>query len=212
MQSAGLQYVSVWAGIGAMPHPEQEFTALVRPVLERFFRQTGRPAPAPPSLAEFVARLWVLVNGRGVPPPLPPGERGAPGEMPAAEVAPLIGRLLTGLSESEQSALATPARQLVKACLQGDFKTCRDSFREVSPDGSCRRQEPARVRERISGTHCVDCPYWLSLSPGRHARFLAREWRSGAPEEFTAQQAIFLPEDYRALRRFIRQGLGRNRS
>jgi hypothetical protein len=195
-----------------MPPAQQEFAALVHPVLERFFLQTGRPAPAAVSLAEFVARLWQLVTEHGVPPPLPPGERGEPGEMPAAEVAPLIERLLSGLSAEEQVALATPARQLVKACLQGDFKTCRDSFREVSPDGSCRRQELSRVRERISGTHCVDCPYWLSLTPGQHARFLAREWRSGAPEEFAAQQAIFLPEDYRALRCFIRLGPGRNRS
>lgn len=193
-----------------MPHPQQEFTALVRPVLERFFRQTGRPAPAPPSLAEFMARLWVLVAGRGVPPPLPPGERGEPGEMTAAEVSPLIERLLAGLSPDEQAALATPARQLVKACFQGDFKTCRDSYREVSPDGSCRRQDPARAGERISGSHCVDCPYWLSLTPGQHARFLARAWR--APGEFAAQPAVFLPEDYRALRRFIRQGLDGNRS
>ena len=132
--------------------------------------------------------------------------------MTKEEVAPLIERLLAGLSECEQTALATPARQLVKACLQGDFKTCRDSFREVSPDVSCRRQDLTRVRERISGTHCVDCPYWLSLTPVQHARFLTCEWRSGAPEEFVAQQAIFLPEDYRALRRFVRQDLGRNRS
>ncbi len=199
-------------GIDVMLHPQQEFAALVLLVLERFFRQTGRPAPASGSLAQFVARLWQLVTERGVPPPLPPGERGESREMIKEEVAPMIERLVTGLSEAEQTALATPARQLVKACLQGDFKTCRDSFREVLPDGSCRRQELARVRERISGTHCVDCPYWLSLTPVQHARFLAREWRSGAPEDFAAQQAIFLPEDYRALRRFIRRSLGRNRS
>ncbi len=195
-----------------MSAPETTFAILVRPVLERFFRQTGRPALEPQTLADFKARLWRLVEERGVPPPLPKGERGEPREMTKEEVAPLLEQLLAELGEDEQAALATPARQLVKACFQGDFKTCRDSYREVSPDGSCRRQDPARVRERISGTHCVDCPYWLSLTSGQHARFLARAWRSGAPEEFAAQQAIFLPEDYRALRRFIRQGLDRNRS
>ncbi len=132
--------------------------------------------------------------------------------MTAEEVAPLIERLLVGLTPTEREALATPARQLVKACFNAPFKTCRDSFREVSPDGSCRRQELKRAGERVSGSHCVDCPYWTSLTPAQHAKFLAREWRVGGPAEFVRHQGIFLPEDFRALRECLQTQALRNRS
>lgn len=193
-----------------MADPATQFAELVRPVLARALRQSGQAVSAA-AQDQCLARLWALVAARGVPPPLPPGEKGEPGEMPATEVAPLVDALLAGLAPAEREALATPARQLIKACFQGDFTTCRESYREVAADGSCRRQDFARVRERISGTHCVDCPYWLSLTPPQHERLLTRAW-CGPAAEFAAHQAVFLPEDYRALRRFVRVTLGRNRS
>ncbi len=193
-----------------MADPARQFVDLVRPVLERTLRQSGHAVPTA-AQALLVERLWALVAARGVPPPLPPGEKGEPGEMPAAVVAPLIEQLFAGFAPADREALATPARQLVKACFQGDFRTCRDSYREVSPDGSCRRQELARAHERISGSHCVDCPYWLSLTPAQHERLLTKAWH-GDVAAFVAQRDAFLPEDFRALRLFIRTVLGRNRS
>ncbi len=193
-----------------MADPATQFAEIVRTVLARALQQAGQAVSAA-AQDRCIARLWTLVAARGVPPPLPPGEKGEPGEMPAAEVAPLIDTLLGDLAPAEREALATPARQLVKACFQGDFTTCRESYREVTPDGTCRRQQLARVRERISGTHCVDCPYWLSLTPAQHERLLTRAWR-GPADAFAAHQSVFLPEDYRALRLFIRATLGRNRS
>lgn len=199
-----------------MSAAEIEFTVLVRPVLERFFRQTGRPAMAAAVLAKFEARLWALVSERGVPPPLPLGERGEPREMTAEEAAPLLERLLAGFGEMERLALETPARQLVKACFHGEFKNCRNSFREREVDGSCRRQQLAKATGRVSGAHCVDCPYWLELAPEQHAKFLAREWRPDGAEELVTCRSVFLPEDFRALRRHIRQlsrqGMGGTRS
>ena len=109
---------------------------------------------------------------------------------------------------SPLTAMAGPARQLVKACFYPEFKTCRDSFREVSPDGTCRRQELARARVRVSGSHCVDCPHWVALTPDQHVRFLTRAWQPGRAAEFTAHRDVFLPEDFRALRRFL-HGLAR---
>jgi hypothetical protein len=181
----------------------QTFTKLVMAVLTRFFNQTGRPLPAAAVLTEFAHRLWALVEERGLPAPLAPGEQGEPGEMSATEVAPLIARLVAGLNANEAAALAVPARQLVKGCFNPRFKVCRESFREVSADGSCRRQELGKVRERLSGSHCVDCPYWLELTPEQHGRFLARCWRAGDPAELTANREIYLPEDFRALRVFL---------
>ena len=193
-----------------MADPALQFADLVRPVLERALRQSGHAVPTA-TQALLVERLWALVVARGVPSPLPPGEKGEPGEMPAAVVAPLIEQILAGLAPAEREALAAPARQLVKACFQGDFKTCRDSYRELSPDGSCRRQEIARVRERIGGSHCVDCPYWLSLTPMQHERLLTKAWH-GESATLAAHRSVFLPEDFRELRLFIRTVVGRNRS
>ena len=205
-----LTLVVIRLGSRDMADPTRQFADLVLPVLERALRQSGRAVPASAS-ALFAERLWALVAERGVPPPLPPDEKGEPGEMPTAEVSPLIERLFEGLTPTDREALATPARQLVKACFQGDFKTCRESYREVAPDGSCRRQELVRARERVSGSHCVDCPYWLSLTPVQHERLLAKAWHGEEPG-LSAHRDVFLPEDFRALRLFIRTVIGRNRS
>ncbi len=179
------------------------FNRLVLAVLARFFVQTGRAAPAAAVLAEFARRLWTLIGERGLPPPLAPQEQGVPGEMSAEEVAPLIARLVEGFAAEEAAVLATPARQLVKACFHPPFKVCRDSFREVTADGVCRRQQLAKVRERVSGSHCVDCPYWTALTPAQHEAFLARCWQAGDAAELAAHREIFLPEDFRALRGFL---------
>lgn len=186
-----------------MPSPAETLATILRPLLQRYFAQAGRPAPRDELSATLAHRLWRLIEERGLPPPLPPGAQGEPQEMSKAEVAPLIEQMLAGFGPAEREALDTPARQVLKACFYGEFKVCRDSFREVSPEGSCRRQELKRVRERISGSHCVDCPYWTGLEPDQHGRYLSKEWR-GDPAELAAHRAIFLPEDFRTLRRFAR--------
>jgi len=181
----------------------EDFDRLVRAVLDRFFRQNGQ-APLPAEIAGgFSARLWALVGERGLPPPLAPGDPGAPRDWPAAEVAPLVARVLSPDTEGG-ALLATAARQLVKACFQPEFRTCRESYREREADGSCRRQQLARVRERVSGAHCADCPYWTVLDAERHGRLLRRAW-AGDPAELDARRDVFLPEDFRALRRWLRE-------
>ena len=172
-----------------------EFERVVRAILERFFQQGSRALPASDAL-QFTAQLRRVVAEREWPRPLADDELGAPGSMGESECAPLVARIVAGLDEA---LFADVARQFVKACFYPEFKVCRDSFREVTRDGACRRQEQERVRSRISGTHCVDCPHWVALAPGEHADFLARNWRKG-PDDFQANRALFLPEDFRALR------------
>ena len=184
-----------------------EFERLIGAVLRRYFAQNDQPAQSAEEIAGFAGRLRSLVMERGLPRPLAIHERGAPGEMSDAECAPLVARVVGGLPGAWPGEAA---RQLVKACFYPEFKTCRDSFRECSPDGTCRRQELVRVRRRVSGAHCVDCPHWVTLTPGQHEDFLAREWRNpsagsgrGGAADFLAHRDIFLPEDFRALRQWL---------
>lgn len=176
-----------------------EFEHIVAAVAARFFAQRGHALPPAASIARFAAQLRQLVAIRGLPRALAPGEIGTPGGMSEEVCAPLVAQVVEGLDEP---LFAEAARQLVKACFYPEFKVCRDSFREIARDGSCRRQELERVRCRISGTHCVDCPHWVALEPTAHAEYLAREWR-GDPGVLAAERDIFLPEDFRALRRWL---------
>ncbi|MEY2881007.1 MAG: hypothetical protein RLZZ15_3387 [Verrucomicrobiota bacterium] len=182
-----------------MDEAAEEFSGLVAAVLARFFAQNDRAAPSGAEAAAFAARLWALVGERGLPRPLATHERGAPGELGEAECAPLVARVL---GDSGDGMLALAARQLVKACFYPEFKTCRDSWCETGADGACRRQELARACTRVSGAHCVDCPYWVALTAAQHEAFLARRWRAGAVA-FAARRGEFLPEDFRALRGWL---------
>lgn len=184
----------------ARPMAEKmEWVDLIGSVVRRWFQQHGRPSPDSSIVAGLATRLRELIDERGLPPPLPEGECGAPGGMSEAECSPLVLRVAGTQAEP---LLAEATRQLVKACFYPEFSNCRDSFRQVSPDGSCRRQQLSRVRGRLSGAHCVDCPHWIRFSPAEHAEFLAAQWHDGATA-FLSHRDIFLPEDFRALRRWL---------
>ncbi|QYM79309.1 hypothetical protein K0B96_01435 [Horticoccus luteus] len=176
-----------------MPLDFAAFHPLVAAVLHRFYEQNDRPAPAPAELLAIAARLWQLIEERH---PLHPSD----GELSAADAQACTARVL---AHSTDELLAIAARQLVKTCLQPSPAACRNSFRETGADGHCRRQDAARARLRVSGSHCVDCPYWQELDAEDHAVFLAQHWQSGDASEFTSHRELFLPEDYRALRRAV---------
>lgn len=171
-----------------MSEPVESAEELLGAVLRRFLRQNGREMDG---VGEGVARRLAEVVR----------ERGVFGGVTDEEIRALVARVLEG---EDDAILADGVKQLVKTCFYPELAVCRDSFREVARDGACRRQELARARGRVSGTHCVDCPHWLGLAEGEHERMLASEWRSGA-REFGVGREIFLPEDFRRLR----QGLQR---
>lgn len=175
-----------------------EFSERVAAVLGRFCAQNGQsPLPAA-MVTAFVAKLGELVAERGWPRALAPGETGAPGGLPEKEAAELAARVA---GPDSPPLLQEAARQFVKACFYPEFTQCRDSFRAVGPDGACRRQQVERVRGRISGSHCVDCPHWVALEPAQHAEFFAGEWR-GDPAVLAAHRELFLPHDFGAFRRW----------
>ncbi len=168
----------------------------VKAVLVRFYGQNAQSVPPAAELDAFAARLEQVIAERGLPSPLAAGERGAPGGLAEAELDGIVARLLP---EGGDDFLRDVARQLAKTCFYPEFTTCRGSYGERSRDGACRRQEESRARRRLSGSHCVDCPYWVALGAAQHEAFLAKAWHSG-PVDFKTNQAIFLPEDFRALR------------
>ena len=162
-----------------------QFGELVRRILNRYCRQNGLAEPLKGETEQIGTRLWEIVCSRGLPRPLALGEEGRPGELNAAEVTPLVEAVLEG--SDRRAALIDPIRQLVKTCFHREFAVCRDSYREVSADGSCRRQTLKKALGRVSGSHCVDCPYWTALSPAEHAGMLSASW-VGDAADFTAHQ------------------------
>lgn len=186
-----------------------EFVAILTSIVRRFHLQNDREPPPAAELQALAGRLLRLIEERGLPPPLAPGDPGKPGGMAESECAPLVARVLGAPAASDGARaeggdplLVEAARQLVKACFYPAFTNCRDSFREVAGDGVCRRQQLSRARLRVSGSHCVDCPHWVALGPVEHAALLAENWCADTAQ-FQAARAVFLPEDFRALRRWL---------
>jgi hypothetical protein len=123
--------------------------------------------------------------------------------MAESDCTDVMARVIAPAQVAESDPLLAEAlRQVVKACFHPEFTICRESYRECSADGTCRRQELARARRRVSGAHCVDCPHWIALAAPAHAALLREAWR-GDPREFLAAREVFLPEDFRALRRWL---------
>jgi len=175
-------------------------------VLVRYARQNSFAEISPAEALTIATRLGELIEARGLPRRLRADEMGQPGEMSAEVVAPLVARLLEG--SGRVAELTNVARQLVKTCFHPEFKKCRESYRERENDGSCRRQSLTRVRTRVSGSHCVDCPYWTALTASQHEECLADGW-VGEQSELRAHRDVFLPEDFRVLRKLLRAYAGR---
>lgn len=176
------------------------FSRLVSAILENYASRNGLAPLGRGETQRFAERLAGLIARRGLPAPLRENEMGEPGEMADAEVGPLVDELVAGSLRTAD--LAVPARQLIKACFHPEFRRCRDSYRERDADGTCRRQQLKKARARVSGSHCVDCPYWTSLARDEHTRCLLRGW-AGNPAEFHEYAEVFLPEEFRTLRLWL---------
>lgn len=183
-----------------MDSTPNDLAPLVHAVVRRVARQQEHEV-TDAAAAEFSRRMAAVVATCTLPAPLPPGEVGRPGGVAEAELTRLVAAVLP---PNADPFLAEVARQLFKACLYPEFTQCRDSYRERATDGRCRRQERDRTRLRVSGAPCVDCPYWMTLAAEDHGRLLDAGW-VGDPAVWRAESELYLPEDFRALRRWVRR-------
>jgi hypothetical protein len=171
-------------------------------LIGRYSRQNGVTEIPSDQTATFAQRLVDLIAIRGLPRPLAPGEMGQPGEISGDVIRTMLVGLLEGLLRADD--LEPIAKQIVKTCFYPPFTDCRESYRELDRSGACRRQLLDRARSRVSGSHCVDCPYWTSLSAAEHEDCLREAW-VGDSESLTRHRDIFLPQDFREFRALLRQ-------
>jgi hypothetical protein len=173
-----------------------EFAGLVLAVVERGLRQTGQPPLASDEAEVLVAALRAFGEAGGWAVRFGGGRE----ELPAERVAQGVGQVLRALP-GRSAEFAGLAKQVFKACFQPPPPVCRDSYREGDATGRCRRQERTYDLARVSGAHCVDCPYWEEFSAGPHLGWLSERWRAGRAD-LEASAEVFLPEDFRELRRW----------
>ncbi len=173
---------------------------LLSAVLTRYLQQNGERVDAA-RVAAVGARCAALVTKFGVPAAVASEAENVAGRLSEAEVK---ARAAYAAGPDADGRVQDAAKQLVKALFYPELAECRLSFEAVTADGRCKRQELERARERVSGTHCVDCPHWR-MGPEKHAAFLAARWREDAAT-FAPNQTVFLPEDFRALRHALRVG------
>lgn len=183
--------------------PEDAFVRLGTPAVLRTARQLSGPQ-ASPGMAELLLRdVWQTAVAAGLP-------RTEPDQRPKRP-APLDEDFLAGAADSFRDRFPYPAQRppfhrfyhaLLQLLLQEEFLACTQTYQETDPKGHCDRQEPKVFRGRLSGVHCADCPFFLSLGREAHEKALAAKWRNPA-EALGPHLAAALPEDYRLLRTFV---------
>jgi hypothetical protein len=172
----------------------QAFLACLGPVLGRGLRQAGRE-PLSDAHVEALARAVLDIGAEGGWARRFAGAREDLRPEEVAEWSTRLGAVVPGRA----AELGTVFKQVLKSCFQPPPAQCRNSFCETDSAGRCRRQERVYDLARLSGAHCVDCPYWLELNGDEHFKFLADRWLAGV-DDLEAHRAVYLPEDFRTLR------------
>jgi len=180
------------------------FEAAAAAVVARMLQQDGGAAVSPDVIRSGVRGLWEAAEAIGWPPPLPAGSTRRAGETPGAALEPRVLTVAAGVvNEAERARLLPVIRQLLKACVYPEFTECRDSYRATGSEGRCSRQQPAVAAARISGSPCIDCPYFVTRTEPEHEALLREGWIGGPGEGFDRSPSVFLPKDFRPLRRFL---------
>jgi len=201
------------------------FQLLSARCLARYVRSNAGIELDPEPLRQCCGAIWNIVDAHGWPQPL---SRGAEREATDTELPELpdwtervlrsfagtdpdkgksatdtTGQAVGGGKSQAMTLLKVAVGQLFKACFYPEITVCRNSYRQQTADGRCKRQNPTAARARLSGSPCVDCPWTVRLSAEEHARLLTASWAPANSIPFDSDPMCFLPEDFRSLRRFL---------
>ncbi|MCC5789366.1 MAG: hypothetical protein JJT75_07010 [Opitutales bacterium] len=184
--------------------PAEAFANLSLRLINRFLQNTAQESIPERETRAMLREVWAVAAQEGFPEPLPSKESGEPGEMSTEDRRAWADKILAKEEwQAYRERLLPPFQQLFAALLLPEFKKCRLSYKEKDESGSCQRQDPEHNRNRICGSHCADCPYWVELSPEQNEKLLRKSWPPENLSDFIDQQDLFLPEDFRVLRHFL---------
>ncbi len=183
----------------------EAFALAVQKILRRHFAQNDATVPPDPALLAFARGLWEIAVRHGLPAPLKGADQGAPADLPDTEADRLAAPAVSAFPiQDARPLLAAAARELLRGVVQPEFKKCRMSYKEPAPGAaSCERQDLAVARGRPSGAHCADCPYWNQLTAEKNEKLLLKEWEPARAAELAGHLGVFLPEDFRSLRKLL---------
>lgn len=184
------------------------FQFLAGACLARYVQANAGVVVAESCLMPCCEVVWDIVEAHGWPEPLPAGIERRATDTELTDLATWVDRATrpaveAGVGGQVLSCLKAAVGQLFKTCLYQEITVCRESYRMQTADGRCKRQIQANARARLSGSHCVDCPWTVRLTAEQHATLLRKNWAPGNAVTFDSDPMCFLPEDFRSLRRFL---------
>jgi hypothetical protein len=153
-------------------------------------RRSVGPVPREQTVDRLAAWLWEQIVTSGPPVSL---------DHPDVQAEQAFERLAEPFAETlrDPAVDARLVKQLGMALILDPFRVCRGSFL-----GAKRRSTDACDR-RISGAHCVDCPFTLEFVDGpSHRAYLRGAWNAQASDCDPAWSS-WLPEDWGRLRRRV---------
>lgn len=172
-------------------------------ISRRFFAQQSILPPGDAYIRSLWDGLWNTILAEGLPVPLAGNAIGEPRTLDDAYLFALAEKTLQRLPRHRtEDTLRTLCVQVLIATLSPEFKACRQSYQNLDASGACPRHSADHCRDRVSGSHCEDCPFFVALSQDQHRKLLGRSFGPSNQAAWTAQADLFLPEDFRALRIF----------
>lgn len=172
-------------------------------ITKRFFSQQKTIPPSDAYITSLWEGIWTTTTDEGIPQPLAANEVGEPRTLDDSYLFGLAEKTLARLPRHRtEDMLRTLCVQVFTALLSPEFKACRQSYQSKDSTDTCTRQNVEQCQDRVSGSHCEDCPFFVALSQDQHRKLLGRAFGPVNQTTWTSHLSLFLPEDFRALRIF----------
>lgn len=193
--------------------PIRAFVEIGLQITRRFFAQQAILPPSDAYVASLWEGIWATSLSEGPPAPLADNAIGEPRTLDDNYLLSLTESTLARLPRHRaEDTLRGLCFQVFITLLSPEFRTCRQSYQKDDATGVCPRQTVDHCRDRISGAHCEDCPFFVALSREQHRKLLGRSFGESRQADWQAHTDLFLPEDFRALRIFWHLHLRQPRS